>query len=470
MWVLAGRDDIGWLRGYLPRAGEFSDDGLTWRGAYGPRLRTWEGVDQLNAVRELVLSEATTRRAVMSLFDPGRDFVASKDVPCNNWLHWLVREGALHLNVAVRSNDAVWGFSGINSFEWSVLQDMMSYWTGTRIGEVTYLASSLHLYARHDDMARRAVNAFRGVAAYDFGLVAPAFTVPWRDFDAKLRDWFALEAESRAHLARPIGAPERLGDPFLAATLELCRLYQGEQAGWTGGQLKDELAALPISDLAAAAYEYFGRKHPEVLVDIPQRPIADFMAAYLANDSTVVRTVDVVPVIAAIKALHSEKNGIYGQSWKKRGELTSVLSNLARKVDRIEHYHAAGGNLADESIFDTAVDLYVYLTKYRLLLIEQVPDRCFVLPAGAPQPFSDFVENFNCLVDQTAIPTRRSQPPATLAREIVGYFEEMHRVTADGTEAVVARLERATQLASCSFGYLIRLAELQPSFLDKLIG
>ncbi|MBK8085124.1 MAG: hypothetical protein IPK28_15615 [Devosia sp.] len=43
MWVLAGRDDIAWLTRYLPRAQLFSDDGATWRGAYGPRLRNWQG-------------------------------------------------------------------------------------------------------------------------------------------------------------------------------------------------------------------------------------------------------------------------------------------------------------------------------------------------------------------------------------------------------------------------------------------
>ena len=39
MWVLAGRNDVEWLSYYLPRAAEFSDDGKTWRGGYGPRLR-----------------------------------------------------------------------------------------------------------------------------------------------------------------------------------------------------------------------------------------------------------------------------------------------------------------------------------------------------------------------------------------------------------------------------------------------
>ncbi len=470
MWVLAGRDDIGWLKTYLPRAGEFSDDGVIWRGAYGPRLRNWQGVDQLNAVRELLLAEATTRRAVMSLYDPTRDFAPGKDIPCNNWLHWLIRDGSLHLNVAVRSNDAVWGFSGINSFEWSVLQEMMAYWTGTQIGEATYLASSFHLYARHYAMARAAADAFRGISCYDFGLTAPAFTVPWVNFDALLRDWFALEDEVRARPDQPINAAARLGDPFLATTLELCRLYRGAQLGWTGGQLKDQLAALPASDLAVAAYEYFGRKHPEVLADIPQPVVADFMAAYLAVDPEVVRPVSVKPLLAAIKALHAEKNRIYGPAWKKRGELTSVLANLARKVDRIEHYHATGGKMADESIFDTAVDLFVYLTKYRLFLLEQLPGGVPLLDAAAPRQFSDHVTNFECLVDQTVVPEGPRQAPAALADELIREFEAMHQAASGDTASAAVRLDRATQFGALVFRYLFRLAEQHPSFLPDLTG
>ena len=78
---------------------EFSDNGRTWHGAYGPRLRNWNGVDQIDETRRLLLEETATRRAVMSLYDPSRDFVKSKDVPCNNWLNWLVRDGKLHLTV-----------------------------------------------------------------------------------------------------------------------------------------------------------------------------------------------------------------------------------------------------------------------------------------------------------------------------------------------------------------------------------
>jgi thymidylate synthase len=118
MWVIAGRNDLDYLSAYLPRASEYSDDGRTWRAGYGPRLRNWDGVDQLAEVVSLLRADASSRRAVVAIYDPNRDFVESKDIPCNNWLHFLARGGQVDLHVAARSTDIWWGFSGINAFEW----------------------------------------------------------------------------------------------------------------------------------------------------------------------------------------------------------------------------------------------------------------------------------------------------------------------------------------------------------------
>ena len=170
IWVIAGRDDIAWLERYLPRAREFSDDGEIWRAAYGPRLRNWNGRDQIAETVRLLTEDPTSRRAVMSLFDPDRDFVQSKDVPCTNWLGWIVRDKRLEMSVTLRSNDVIWGFSGVNSFEWSILQEMLAFWLGVEVGPANYYAMSLHLYDRHIDRAGRIVRAARGPSPYDLGI------------------------------------------------------------------------------------------------------------------------------------------------------------------------------------------------------------------------------------------------------------------------------------------------------------
>lgn len=159
MWVLGGRNDIAFLSKYLPRAAEYSDDGITWRGAYGPRLRNWNGIDQLAEIVKILEKSPTSRRAVAMIYDPDRDFVASKDIPCNDALHFCIRDGRLHLLVFTRSNDIMWGWSGINSFEWSVLQRVLAGILGVGIGQITFTIGSLHLYDRHITRAKKILEA-----------------------------------------------------------------------------------------------------------------------------------------------------------------------------------------------------------------------------------------------------------------------------------------------------------------------
>lgn len=279
-WVLAGRDDVSWLTKYLPRAKDFSDDGIVWRGAYGPRLRKWSGIDQLKETRRLLVEEAASRRAVMSLFDPAVDYIVSKDIPCNNWLHWLKRNNALHLNVAIRSNDIVWGFSGVNSFTWSVLQQLMAIWTNSNIGELTFFASSFHIYERHCQMATDAISAFRGINCYDYEIPAISISTPFEAFDSKLSLWFELENDIGKSYISSENIRNIFGDSFFSVTLAMCYIFLGINSGWTDRQISCELATLERCDLVAALYEHIGRIRPNVLLDIPDQNIRTFLKDY----------------------------------------------------------------------------------------------------------------------------------------------------------------------------------------------
>lgn len=67
----------------------------------------------------------------------------------------------------------------------------------------------------------------------------------------------------------------------------------------------------------------------------------------------------------ALADLHSEKHRVYGDSWKKRGEMIGILANIARKVDRL------GVDGGGDTSLDTAMDLAIYLAKYLAWLDDQ---------------------------------------------------------------------------------------------------
>ncbi len=374
MWVIGGRDDLAYLTRYLPRAGDFSDDGETWRGAYGPRLRDWRGVDQVREVARLLREDPATRRAVMIIFDPALDFVASKDIPCNNWLHFLVRDGRLHLTVALRSNDAIWGFSGINAFEWSVLQQMMAHWVGVEVGPMTFMVGSFHLYGRHFDRAEKILARAPSRTLYDHGFAVPRFTTPLDRLDEAMDRFFATEDAIRA------GAPEvddRIAaeaDDFLRVALQMLRVYNLYKDGADGPTLSAALDRMPTCDLRVGAIDFLTRqkrlrRDRDAWLTLRPEEQAFFAEYWAAGEDA-----SVEDVYRVLQVLHEKKTRVYGDSWKKHGELLGVFANITRKYDRIESVLDGAKATADESLIHTLADLSVYSGKYLTWLAEHRPE------------------------------------------------------------------------------------------------
>lgn len=361
MWILAGRNDITWLSNYLPRAKDFSDDGITWRGGYGPRLRDMGFVeDPLENVVTMLKEDPDTRRAVISIYNNDDDLGAdSKDVPCNNWLHFIARNGALHLNVSTRSNDAFWGWSGINQFEWSALLEIVAGLVGLIPGSVTYNISSLHLYERHYERVESILG--QTVPSQTFDL-APAFQAPEtvEEFDKLVSKWFQVETIIRTEPS--YSAYQYIKDfpePLLQSWLIMLLIW------WHGHDVEEwfhenyTFSHLESTDMV------------QCLKDSPKRklPVEESKAVHPSNSTGYPKpdskTVLEHGFLAFVENLHAEKHAVYGDSWKKRGEQIGIMANIARKVDRL------GEAGAGDTAADTAIDLLVYLVKYCLWLQEE---------------------------------------------------------------------------------------------------
>jgi thymidylate synthase len=161
LWVYAGRKDIETLGKWLPRAKEFSDDGVTWTSAYGPRLRAWidhnfKIFDQIEMVVRRLREKPETRQAVIVLWDPANDGQKERslDYVCNICLHFLVRDGGLNMFVTTRSNDIIYGVA-INVFEWCFLGSYIANQLGLPFRHYYQTGSSLHLYDWKGDTAKK---------------------------------------------------------------------------------------------------------------------------------------------------------------------------------------------------------------------------------------------------------------------------------------------------------------------------
>lgn len=364
MWVLSGRDDVDWLSTYLPRAPQFSDDGKVWRGAYGPRLRAFgrttgtpdSGVDQLAHVVDLLKKDPLTRRAVIGIYDGAIDSGDYRDVPCNDLITFQSRLGKLHMHVFVRSNDLVWGWSGINTFEWSVLQEAIAAIIGVGVGNLTFATSSLHIYDRHWKKMRDMIDSHptAGFTPWD-----KSFDAPWigplrsvEDLDQQVGEWFRAEELIREYRSywSALRAAESAGvNPLFRDWLRVIAAWwwRVDEPQVKSHTLRAALALSPKRKLP----------EPEVdSVDVPR----------LWGGETVLPNWE--DFVESVCALHKVKHKSYGDSWKKRGETLGILANIARKVDRL------GATDQYETALDTATDMLVYIAKYESWIADQVDD------------------------------------------------------------------------------------------------
>lgn len=430
MWVIAGRNDLAFLKAYVPRAVQFSDDSVSWRAGYGPRLRSWKGIDQIAAVRDLLLADSTSRRAVISLWDPTVDFLPSKDIPCTNWLSFTLRDGLLEMAVAIRSNDLIWGFSGINSFEWSLLQEMLAFWLDASVGQIHFFASSLHIYERHFQRIDNIVERSPAQSLWT-PESRSAFSTPAADLAETLQTWFAVEEDLRAGTQ----SPSRIGsiaDPLFRDFLRMLDAFwkfsrDGRDAAETALDLVED------PSLVAAGMDYFSWKSND-----PIAPPQSSMSIHA--------------LLPSIVSLHRAKDAMYGNSWKQRGEQMAVLANLARKLDRLLRY-TPGAAPGVEPWFDTAVDLFVYAVKYKTFLL----DAAGTARSGT---WSDGTEGFERLLSESDLAANPVPVVPSIAAASAAF-----RAIEDSVEAgepTSARLELVDGLIRAAARIVEAAADLSP--------
>src|SRR2546430_602281 len=109
LWYLSGSKALDFISYYASQYEEETDDKVTVHGAYGPRLFSMRGVNQIQNVLELLRTRPSSRRAVIQLFD-AEDLVEHyQNIPCTNTLQFVARGGRLHMLTSMRSNDAFLG-------------------------------------------------------------------------------------------------------------------------------------------------------------------------------------------------------------------------------------------------------------------------------------------------------------------------------------------------------------------------
>ncbi|NUS17024.1 MAG: thymidylate synthase [Streptomyces sp.] len=150
LWYLAGRTDLAMIGHYAPRMATSSLDGVTIDGsAYGHRIFTpapGGGASAFDRVLELLRREPDSKRALIPVFHPGDlgGIEGNPDIPCLASLHFLPRDGQLHMVCSMRANDLYRGLIS-DVFSFTMIQEYAAVQLGLGLGTYTHYMGSAHV-------------------------------------------------------------------------------------------------------------------------------------------------------------------------------------------------------------------------------------------------------------------------------------------------------------------------------------
>jgi thymidylate synthase len=147
LWILNGDNRVSTIAPFNPNIAKFSDDGITFFGAYGPKIMSqfWYVVNKLK-------EDVDTRQAFMTIWrdNPPK----TKDVPCTVAIGFSIRDRRLNAHVFMRSSDAWLGLPyDVFNFSMLALRVACAYNNEVRgrtldLGWLHLTMASSHLYER----------------------------------------------------------------------------------------------------------------------------------------------------------------------------------------------------------------------------------------------------------------------------------------------------------------------------------
>jgi len=151
VWILSGQNDANFINFWNPALPKFSGNSHFYHGAYGFRLRSHFGIDQMTRAYEVLSANPNSRQVVLQIWDPAVDLPqpdgspVGEDVPCNICSILKVRDGKLEWLQVMRSNDLYRG-TPYNIIQFTTLQEIIAGWLNLSMGEYYQISDSLHFY------------------------------------------------------------------------------------------------------------------------------------------------------------------------------------------------------------------------------------------------------------------------------------------------------------------------------------
>ncbi|SDF91519.1 Thymidylate synthase [Fontibacillus panacisegetis] len=286
LWVIAGRDDMKFLKKYVHNAMDFSDDGITWRAAYGKRLVNFHSINQVDKIYEII-SKKYSNRGPFTIYDPLLDFNNhTKDVPCTCMGEFNVTDNQLEMIVIMRSSDLIAGFSAANYFEWSFLHELMANWLNLGLGKFHIMIGNMALFERHFGRAKRIIQTKIEKDIYTFPNISQMpIDLSRDDLSEELGLFFEIESsfDNLSDYETLINLSLKIKSRFLQHALKILYCYELYKK-FRFSELIELFDLLDNDVYKAAAADYFIRKsfHSNIKMQLIDRCFNEEWRKYYA--------------------------------------------------------------------------------------------------------------------------------------------------------------------------------------------
>lgn len=145
-WILSGDDRVATISRYSKDIANFSDNGSTFFGAYGPKIK-----DQIDYVVSNLHNDINSRQAVINIWRENPP--PTKDVPCTLSLQFLVRHDIIHCVASMRSSDLWLGHPydivNFSAVAFAIMLQLNNMDHQLSLGNLFLTAGSKHIYERN---------------------------------------------------------------------------------------------------------------------------------------------------------------------------------------------------------------------------------------------------------------------------------------------------------------------------------
>ena len=164
-WILTGDSLVDNIAPYNKNIAQFSDNGFTFFGAYGPKI-----VSQIDYVVAKLLGDPDSRQAVLTIWRENPP--PTRDVPCTVAMSFLIRGGQLYCHTFMRSSDVwlglpydVFNFSMVAAYVCAAINEQQE--EKITLGRLKVTAASMHLYTTNLAAATKLLSSLERPKSYE---------------------------------------------------------------------------------------------------------------------------------------------------------------------------------------------------------------------------------------------------------------------------------------------------------------